>query len=192
MAEVFEAGHPRNSSSLKNNQRTWKLANILTQSRIFDDTKTESDAAAQLRAHIAANIGDDGATYDFFERDALHYQSYDLLAFLRIALLAPDLLSKSDMARLRRGVEYLRPFYLGEREHIEFVHTKIALDAARRDDGAPDYQNLPWDPQGAEELLRLARVIFPDVRDWTQELDDGGYTLLLKVVLSLKGEVVGD
>jgi hypothetical protein len=86
------------------------------------------------------------------------------------------------------GIEFVRPFFLGLREHIEFQGTSIPFDKERRDDGNPVFQNAPWDPAHGRVLLRLARPVFPEIRGWTEQIVDHRYDPRTKLLAAIFGE----
>ena len=105
------------------------------------------------------------------QRDALHYHVYDLEAWTQIAVAAPEILNAPQRARIEQALLFMKPYYEGSREHTEFANSKVPFDAERRDAGTPGFENAPWKPEGANNLLRLARCVFPATRSWTTELE---------------------
>ena len=130
----------------------------------------------------------DGRTFDFVQRDAFHYHIAALQPLVEITLFAPDLVDESVRSALLAGLDFLMPYVLGERRHIEFAQSTIAFDRERRDDGNPAFQLAPWDPRGARVLLRLARAAFPQIRSWTDDLVDASYDPRTKLLAAIFGE----
>jgi hypothetical protein len=79
----------------------------------------------------------DGRTFDFLQRDALHYHVAAVQPLVEVALYAPDLVDRTTHAAVLSGLEFIRPFFLGHAEHVEFARTSVAFDRERRDDGNP-------------------------------------------------------
>jgi len=141
------------------------------------------------RNFIASPAGQrDGRTFDFAQRDALHYHIAAVRPLVEMTLYAPDLVDRQARAAVASGLEFLRPFFLGERQHVEFARTTVSFDAARRDDGNPAFQNAPWDPRGGRVVLRLARTAYPEVRGWTEQIVDAGYDPRTKLLAAIYGE----
>ena len=93
---------------------------------------------AHLKTHIAINLNADGTSLDFKERDAMHYHIYDLEPMLKLAIMidrakGPDFYSYESPqgASIKKSVEWLLPYIKGEKQHEEYVHTKVAFDRAR-------------------------------------------------------------
>jgi hypothetical protein len=129
-----------------------------------------------------------GRTVDFGQRDALHYHMAAVQPLIEVLLYAPGLVSPQVRAAVLSGIEFIRPFFLGLREHIEFAATSIAFDRERRDDGNPVFQNAPWDPARGRALLRLARAVFPEIRGWTEQIVDHRYDPRTKLLAAIYGE----
>lgn len=122
-------------------------------------------ARAAYRKQVAANIRPDGSVSDFYERDALHYVTYDLDPLLMAALSARA--HGEDWYRWRApsggslagAVAWLEPYALGRKTHIEFAHSKIQFDRDRAAAGQGEYAPHPWDRGNAVQTLSLAAVI---------------------------------
>ena len=114
---------------------------------------------------IAANIHADGSVFDFHERDALHYVTYDLDPLMMAALSAKahgqDWFSRKNPAgaALPTALDWLAPYAKGEKVHQEFVNSKIKFDAERAASGQKAYQPHPWDTANAVQTYALARLL---------------------------------
>ncbi|MDB5709960.1 MAG: alginate lyase [Sphingomonas bacterium] len=133
-------------------------------------------ARAAYRAQIAANLHADGSTYDFEERDALHYVTYDLEPLLMAALAAKahgeDWYSWSAPggASLPRSVAWLAEFARGTRTHIEFAHSKIQFDRDRAGAGQGEYAPHQWTPDSALLTFQLASRFDPNYAELARTL----------------------
>ena len=141
------------------------------------------------RNYVAGPSGErDGRTFDFMQRDALHYHIAAVQPLVEMMLYTPGLVDQHVRAANLSGLEFLRPFFLGQQEHTEFARTSISFDRERRDDGNPQFRDAPWDPARGRVLLRLARAAFPEVRDWTEQIVDHRYDPRTKLLAAIYGE----
>ncbi len=163
--------HPDSDGRVKNNWQTWRLALRSSAVKILDDQSEIARTKELIAQFIAVNLNSDGSSFDFLQRDALHYHVYDLEAWTQIAIAAPEVLTAPQRDRIERALLFMKPYYEGAREHIEFLNTKVPFDIERRDAGTPGFENAPWKPEGANNLLRLDRCAFPATRSWTTELE---------------------
>jgi hypothetical protein len=141
------------------------------------------------RNYVAGPSGErDGRTIDFIQRDALNYHLAAVQPLVEVTLYAPDLVDHVVRAAIRSGLEFIRPYFLGQQEHVEFARTSVPFDRERRDDGNPVFQNAPWVPARGRVLLRLARTAFPEIRGWTEQIVDQRYDPRTKLLAAIYGE----
>lgn len=141
------------------------------------------------RNYIAGPSGrPDGRTFDFRQRDALHYHIAAVQPLVEIALYAPDLIEAPVRTAVLSGLEFLRPYFLQQAAHTEFAATTNSFDLARRDDGNPVFQQRPWDPDHGRVVLRLARPAFPEIWEWTEDIVDARYDPRTKLLAAIYGE----
>lgn len=140
------------------------------------------------RNYIAGPSGHpDGRTFDFRQRDALHYHIAAVRPLVEIALFAPDLITPEVRAKVLSGLDFLKPYFLRQATHEEFAATTVSFDVVRRDDGNPVFQG-PWDPDHGRLVLRLARSVFPEIRPWTEGIVDTSYDPRSKLLAAIYGE----
>jgi len=140
------------------------------------------------RNYIAGPSGHpDGRTFDFRQRDALHYHIAAVRPLVEIALFAPDLITPEVRAKVLSGLDFLKPYFLRQATHEEFAATTVSFDLDRRDDGNPVFQG-PWDPDHGRLVLRLARPVFPEIRPWTEDIVDARYDPRSKLLAAIYGE----
>jgi Alginate lyase len=124
-------------------------------------------ARAAFHAQVAANLHPDGSTFDFEERDALHYVTYDLEPLLMAALAAKAHgedwyhWSARGGAGLPRSLAWLAEFARGTRNHVEFAHSKIQFDRDRAGAGQGEYAPHVWTPDSALLTFQLASRFDP-------------------------------
>jgi len=152
-----------------NNWQSHRIKLVAMIAVALNDKTLFDDARRLFTAQLANNIKPDGSVMDFYQRDAIHYVLYDLEPLLQAALAARSRgedwysLSSGDGSSLKRAVEWLQPFATGERQHIEFVHSKVAFDARRAANGESGYSG-PFNPRTAGRLFWLASQFDPQ---WT-------------------------
>jgi len=115
--------------------------------------------------HVNHNIATGGRTYDFDQRDAIHYVVYDLEPLLMAASIAaahgenwygmPSL-----QGRLAAALRWLEPYAAGDKQHDEFVHSTVRFDARRAAAHVKGYAGL-WERGEASNLYRIASRLDP-------------------------------
>ena len=165
-----------------NNWASWRLAIRSLISFGLADQSLIKTSQALLETHLEHNLKQDGVSIDFLERDALHYHVYDLEALtITVAHLPENFISKKSKSSIETALLFLKPYFLAEKNHLEFVHSNIAFDLKRKNARLSEYQNIPWDPNNARKLFRLSRVLFPSLKSWTQNIVDESYDLFFKL-----------
>jgi hypothetical protein len=118
-------------SASRNNQHTHQLKVQVLIAAALDDAARLKRYTAQAREHAAANIEpDSGATYDFRERDALHYHVYDLEAWGEIDLVTRCCTASTDAA----AMFLWRKIAGGDVDH-QFAASRQPIDRRRADAG---------------------------------------------------------
>jgi len=134
------------------------------------DQKLIDRARAAYRRQIAINLRPDGSTFDFEERDALHYVTYDLDPLMMAALAAKvhgedwyDW-SAPGGASLPRSLDWLAQFASGKRTHIEFANSKVQFDRDRAAAGQAEYAPHVWQAETAVDSFAIAGLLDPRFR----------------------------
>lgn len=121
-------------NTANNNHRTHQLKMLLLLARVLEDGPAFDKALAEAREHLKNNIdAASGETLDHKERGALHYQAYDLEAWLEIALL-----DDSVKAQAFKAYEFLRNRIIKGDIHYEFKNSTAPIDQ-KRDKAGFDY-----------------------------------------------------
>ncbi|KAB2681666.1 alginate lyase family protein [Brucella pseudintermedia] len=115
-----------------------------------------------FKTQISYNIRSDGSVEDFYKRDALHYVTYDLQPLVEASIAAHR--SGRDWFHYRsqkggsltNALNWLVPYAEGTKQHIEFLHSTVPFDKARRQAGVEAEQIAPWQPQNSAQLFWLA------------------------------------
>jgi hypothetical protein len=109
-----------------NNYRTHQLKMLLLLDKLLDDQDGWQRDLAAVEQHLTDNIGADGATIDYQERDALYYHVYDLEAWTEIALL-----SGCCHQPIARAFGFLQQRLTSGDTHGEFAGSQSAFDRER-------------------------------------------------------------
>jgi hypothetical protein len=131
------------------------------------DAALVTRARGAFQRQIAANLRADGSTFDFEERDALHYVTYNLDPLMMAALAAKahgeDWFGwrAPSGAGLPISLDWLGGFATGEKTHIEFARSRIAFDRERAAAGQKDYAPHAWNPANAVNSFALASLLDP-------------------------------
>ncbi len=113
---------------------------------------------------IANNLQPDGSSFDFHERDALHYHCYDLEPLLTLATAAQQAagidffhFTGPNGASLAKAVEFLVPYCDGTKTHAEYVNSKVEFDRKRAAAGQEEFAiGHLFDPTEGVEVLEMA------------------------------------
>lgn len=108
----------------------------------INDRELISWTIDHLKKHIEINLYPDGTSFDFKERDAMHYHIYDLEPMLKLAI-AIDRAKGEDFyhyqsttgSSIQKSVEWMIPYVKGEKQHEEYVNTKVKFDRDRAKNG---------------------------------------------------------
>lgn len=129
--------------------------------------RTAIDSKDGYRWQIGDTFSANGESGDFRRRDALHYHLYTVEPLLLVACLGERHNEKlftyraPNGASLERGVEFLRPYALGEKTHMEFVRSVVKADRDRAADGQKEYQPHQWNPRSATATFADASCLDP-------------------------------
>lgn len=130
---------------------------------LLEDKPLIEQAVQGFKKQIELNLDADGSSFDFRQRDALHYHCYDLEPLLGLALVAQlngiDLFNfeAPSGACLRKALDFLVPFCDGTKTHAEWVHSKVKFDRERAEAGEHGFTpGAPFDPSQAQRVFELA------------------------------------
>lgn len=158
--EAMDAG-PRNAETNWQSHRI-KLAAMAAYQT--GDAALIARARAAFRKHIGVNLYADGSTYDFHERDALHYVTYNLDPLMMAALAAQAhgedwfAFKSPTGSSLSRSLDWLAAYARGEKTHSEFVNSKIQFDRDRAKSGQKEYAPHDWDVANGVGTYALASL----------------------------------
>ena len=183
--DKFYGGMSTKDGRYYNNWGTFRLCERAYFAAALGDKAALQATGKMLDAHLPHNIYTDGSTLDYLQRDAFDYHLYDLKPLMGVAAQMPKgFMSAASMARIQKSLDFMRPYFLGQKTHIEFLHTTVAIDLARKKAGLAAYQNKPWVPSTARPVLRVGRVAFPAIKSWTASIVDDKYDTILRLMVS--------
>ena len=173
MKTLREAVANKGSSKSFNNWNSHRIK-ILTEIAVaLDDKNLRTQAVQAYVMQISQNLREDGSSFDFEERDALHYHVYDVDPLMVAAtILNRDPQIKGDFynyqskngASLKTSVHFLIPYFTGEKTHAEFVNSKAAFDKKRAANGEKGYlAGTPFNPAEARSSIALATYFEPEL-----------------------------
>lgn len=155
-------------STLLNNWQSHRIKLATAGAYLSGDSRWIDAARAAFIDHVRQNVRDDGSTYDFAQRDAMHYVVYNLEPLLMAATMAvahgQDWYGAPEIrGRLASALNWLAPYARGERQHEEFVHSSVKFDARRAAANVKGYSGL-WQRNEAADLYRIASHLDPQFR----------------------------
>jgi multidrug resistance efflux pump len=142
-------------SSGVNNWKTNQLKIQLMIDKLLSDQQTWKSDIEATDKHLTVNILKDGSTFDYEERNALHYHVYDLEAWLEIALLEQKYRDET-----KQAFDFLTNKLNGDDVHNQFVGSKQAIDEKRANAGF-EYARRGGDyrPEEAEKAILLYATV---------------------------------
>ncbi|VVE21507.1 alginate lyase family protein [Pandoraea anhela] len=143
-----------------NNWHSHRVKLAVAGAFVSGDASRIATARERFFSHAQQNIHDDGSTYDFHQRDAMHYVVYTLEPMLTAATMAAahgeDWYGASRLkGRLAHALAWLLPYATGEKVHEEFVHSSVPFDARRAAAGVPGYAGM-WNPAASATVYTIA------------------------------------
>ena len=159
--DAMDAG-PRNAETNWQSHRI-KLATLAAYST--GDPILVDRARRAFRKQIDVNLYADGSTYDFHERDALHYVTYNLDPLMMAALAAQAhgedwfAWASASGASLPKSLDWLAVYARGDKTHIEFANSKIQFDRDRAASGQKEYAPHAWDVANGVGTYSLASLL---------------------------------
>ena len=201
----FFAGKKSGTSSRINNHNTWRLTIRSAAAKVLNDRVLLSETRGLFARQVADdlmepagwkpdpgcanNVGEERyGGYDFRQRDALHYHVYNLEAFVFATTFIPEVFDQTGYKAISDALDFLRPYFTGQKIHREFVCSTVRFDRERAEAGIEEYSTHPWKPERARKLLRDARSVFPEIGLWTTNIVDENYSPVLKLSAALHGE----
>jgi alginate lyase len=162
---------PKSASGFNNwNSHRLKIVGLI--GFLLDDAGLAQYAVEGFRAQIEADLEADGSSFDFHERDALHYHVYTLEPLLTLAIAADKNGIRGLYAyvapkgsSLKKSVAWLEPFATGEQTHAEYVQSRVESDRRRAKAGQQGFKiGAAFEPEKARDVYELASYFEPRYR----------------------------
>lgn len=159
-----------------NNWNSYRVRIITRISYAINDQELIDHAIDLYKKQISNNIDSNGVTVDFKERDAIHYVVFNLIPLVDAAILARD--NGMDLynwvspngTSLKKAVDWLAPYIDGEKQHDEFVHTKVNFDKVRQKNGIKGFSGT-FNPKSASDLIAKVSILDPSYKGLALKLN---------------------
>ena len=154
----------KGKATVFNNWHSHRLKVVGQIGFILNDRKYIDYATTGIEKQVATNLNPDGSTYDFHQRDALHYHLYDLEPLTTLAIIIKRATGMNEFSHvsptgssIKKSTDWLLPYVTGEKTHEEYMNSKVAFDKARADNHEQGFQiGHLFQPEKALYLLTLA------------------------------------
>jgi hypothetical protein len=145
-AMVNSATAKGNRGTAINNWNSHRIKMITLIAYTLHDDSYNSIITEELEKQLNVNLNPDGTTHDLMERDAFHYQTYDLEPLISTCIAIYRASGKNyftyqtaNGSSIKKCVDYMTPFMTGEKTHPEFVNSKVAFDLKRAQNNEKGY-----------------------------------------------------
>ena len=170
----------KKSATAMNNWNSHRLKIIGLIGFLLRDQNLIHDAVEGFKKQVAANLQPDGSSFDFHERDALHYHCYTLEPLLELAVTAS--LNGIDLyhyeapsgASLPKSVAFLAPYCRGEKTHAEWSQSRVQFDRERAEAGETKFAaGSNFDPRDGRRVFELASLFSSQYQPLVGALSNG-------------------
>ena len=164
----FDASVARSKNGLGqvNNWHSHRIKEVAEVAWAVNNDSLKRWAIDAYKKQIAQNLKPDGSSLDFHDRDALHYHVYSVDPLMVTATIlnrskgfAGDAYRSQSPngSSLKKSVDWLVPYFTGEKTHAEFVNSKTPFDKKRAANGEKGYiAGTPFNPNEARTSIALA------------------------------------
>ena len=161
----FDKAVSGKSLTFMNNWNSHRIKEVTEVAWAINDEKLKLWAVDAYKRQISRNLNPDGSSFDFHERDALHYHIYDVDPLMVAAIVMqrgskfnnPYTYKSLEGNALKNAVNWLVPFFTGEKTHAEWVNSKSSFDKKRAANGEKGYiAGTLFNPNEARTSIALA------------------------------------
>ncbi len=148
-----------------------------------------------LQQQIEKNLRPDGSSFDFHERDALHYHCYTLEPLLSLALAFRTRgrdyyhYTSPSGSSIEKSVRFLASYARGEQQHAEYVNSKQPFDRERGEAGDSSFvTGRLFRPEESLRVFELSSAFDASYRKLAAQLagsPDAEYPTWFSVVLGV-------
>ncbi|UEG54174.1 alginate lyase family protein [Mucilaginibacter daejeonensis] len=164
VAEINSPFARPDKSTAKNNWNSHRIKVIAQVVYAIHADRYRDTVNKLVEQQLVQNLYEDGSSYDFAERDALHYHIYTLEPLLKAMIAVQRGSGKNYYAfvsptgsSVQRSVQFLLPFVTGVKKHGEFANSKVKFDRDRAANGEKGYvAGHPFEPKNGIIVLSLA------------------------------------
>jgi hypothetical protein len=139
--------HKAGKETSMNNWNSHRLKIIGEVAYCLNDASYKAFIKNEMPIQLNGNLNADGSSWDFHQRDALHYHVYDLLPLIKLSIILKRAegidyynYQTPQQASIAKSVAFLVPFVTGAQKHQEFVNSKVPFDLARAKNGEKEYE----------------------------------------------------
>jgi hypothetical protein len=170
-------------STAKNNWNSHRIKVITQVVYTIHADKYRDTVNKMIEQQLNQNLYADGSSYDFAERDALHYHIYTLEPLLKAMIVVNRATGKNFYAvqspttsSVEKSVQFLLPYVTGEKTHGEFANSKVKFDRDRAANGEKGYvAGHPFNPKNGIVVLSLAAYFDPSLLKIIQQVAGNDY-----------------
>lgn len=169
---TYERSVQRKKGTAVNNWHSHRIKEVALCAWAIDSENLKQWVIDKYKVQIALNLRPDGSSFDFHERDALHYHVYDVDPLM----VAATVLNRGKVGydaytytspegcSLKKSVDWLVPYFTGVQTHAEFVNSKVAFDLKRAQNGEKGYiAGTLFNPDEARGSIALANFFDVDM-----------------------------
>lgn len=169
-AEVNSASAKAGRGTAINNWNSHRIKMITLIAYTLHDGSYNGTITTELEKQLNVNLNPDGTTHDLIERDAFHYQTYDLEPLLSASIAIYRAGGKNyftwkttNGSTIKNCVDYMTPFMTGEKTHPEFVKSTVAFDLKRAQNNEKGYApGTLFEPKNGIDTFALAAFFDKD------------------------------
>ncbi len=132
-----------------------------------------------VKRFVTESLRPDGSSHDFEYRDTLTYHTSALRPPIELAMITDDkgrelyTWESPEGGSLKKSVDFVVPYAMGEKTHKEWVNSKVDLDRRRAEAGLEKYQpGRVFDPKYALRVMEEASFFDPPLIKAVHHLHD--------------------
>jgi hypothetical protein len=183
LSEINSVSAKPTKSTSKNNWNSHRIKIITQITYAIHADKYRDTVTKLIDQQLAQNLYADGSSFDFAERDALHYHIYTLEPLLKAMIVVNRATGKNyysvespGKSSVEKSVQFLVPFVNGEKTHGEFTNSRVKFDRDRAANGEKGYiAGSLFKPRNGIVVLSLASYFNPVLMKTIQQVAGNEY-----------------